>query len=56
MRIKNNWRGVTNLSVGTKILARIVAMRTQTWLKEALEEELAGFSPGWGTDDLHQVT
>ena len=53
---KNTWRGVTLLSVGTKLLARIVAMRTQMWLQEVMDEEQNGFRKGRGADDVHQVT
>ena len=56
MKDKNTWRGVTLLSVGTKLLARIVAMRTQEWLKTVLDEEQNGFRKHRGADDIHQVT
>ena len=53
---KNTWRGITLLSVGTKILARIVADRVQRWLTPWRREDQNGFTPGRGTDDAHQLT
>ena len=54
---KNTWRGITLLSAGTKIIARIVADRAQKWLEEGeICEQQCGFRKGRGIDDAHQVT
>jgi len=53
---KNTWRGITLLSVGTKLVARVVASRIQTWLKKYLPETQMGFRGGRGTDDALQVS
>ena len=52
---KNTWRGITLLSVGSKLVARIVASRISQWSEEWLCEEQSGFRRGRGTDDALQV-
>ena len=53
---RNTWRGVTLLSVGSKILARIVAARLSKWSEGWISETQSGFRRGRGTDDALQVT
>ena len=53
---KSTWRGVTLLSVGSKLLARVVAQRTLKWSDPWLHEAQAGFRKGRGVDDVLQVT
>lgn len=53
---KGNYRGITLLSVGTKLLARVVAERTQVHSESFLGEHNAGFRKGRGVDDLLQVS
>ncbi len=53
---KNTWRGITLLSVGSKLLARIVASRLQKWRERWLHESQAGFRRGRGVDDKLTVT
>ena len=53
---KNTWRGITLLSVGTKVLARVVAARTQRWSEEFLGDEQNGFRRNRGVDDALQIT
>ena len=53
---KNTWRGVTLLSVGTKLLARVVAQRLSQWSDPWLNENQCGFRRGRGCDDALQVT
>ncbi|CAE8670872.1 unnamed protein product, partial [Polarella glacialis] len=53
---KNTWRGVTLLSVGTKLLARVVASRLARWSDQWLHEGQTGFRAGRGTDDAQQVS
>ncbi|CAJ1439366.1 unnamed protein product [Effrenium voratum] len=53
---KNTWRGICLLSVGSNLLARVVAQRTQLWSDGWLSEEQAGFRKGRGVDDVLQVT
>ena len=45
---KTTWRGVTLLSVGSKLLARVVADRTQKWSEAWLHEAQAGLRKGRG--------
>ena len=52
---KNTWRGITLLSVGSKLLARIVAIRLQKWSEPWLHEAQHGFGRGRGVDDAHTV-
>ena len=55
-RDKNTWRGVTLLSVGTKVMARILANRLARWCDPWLHEGQRGFRTGRGTDDAQQVS
>ncbi len=55
-RDKNTWRGITLLSVGSKLLARAVATIISTWSEDFLGEEQYGFRSGRGTDDALQVS
>ena len=52
---KNTWRGVTLLSVETKLLAAIIASRLQQWMDPWLYENQSGFRRGRGVDDTLQV-
>jgi hypothetical protein len=52
---KNTWRGITLLSVGSKLMARVVASRASRWTDPWLHEAQTGFRRGRGTDDIHQV-
>ena len=49
---KGNWRGVTLLSVGVKIIARIAASRLQELSTQFMDEEQQAF----GVDDVLQVS
>jgi hypothetical protein len=53
---KHNWRGITLLSVGSKLVARICAARLQRWANPWLNKMQFGFRSGSGVDDVHQVT
>jgi hypothetical protein len=53
---KNTWRGITLLSVGSKLLARVVSARTQKWSEPWQREDQDGFRKGRGVDDTTQVT
>eukprot|EP00435_Cladocopium_sp_Y103_P073129 s129_g42.t1 len=53
---KNNWRGVTLLSVGVKLIARIVAGRVQQLSETFMDEEQQGFRHNRGVDDILQVS
>ena len=53
---KNTWRGVTLLSVGAKLMARLVAMCMQQWSETWLDESQNGFRRGRGVDDALTVT
>ena len=53
---KNTWRGITLLSVGSKLLARVVATRLRSWYDEHLGLHQFGFRRGKGVDDALQVT
>ena len=53
---KNNYRGITLLNVGSKVLARIVATRVAKWAEGWLGEENSGFRRGRGVDDALQVS
>ena len=53
---KNTWRGVTLLSVGTKVMARLVTNRLARWSDTWLHEAQAGFRAGRGVDDAQQVS
>ena len=53
---KNTWRGITLLSVGSKLLARVVAQRVQAWSEPWLPEAQMGFRRNRSVDDALQVT
>lgn len=53
---KSTYRGITLQSVGSKLLARVVAQRIQQWSEPWLAEQQAGFGKGRGVDDVMQVT
>ena len=53
---KNTWRGITLLSVGSKLVARICAARLQRWVQPWLNPFQFGFRKGSGVDDVQQVT
>ena len=53
---KNTYRGIALLSVGSKLLARVVAQRVQQWSEEWITKTQAGFRKGRGVDDVLQVT
>ena len=53
---KNTWRGITLLSVGSKLVARICAMRLQRWSQSWLNPLQFGFRAGSGVDDVQQVS
>ena len=47
----NNWRGITLLSVPSKILAKIIIERISETVDQQLRKEQAGFRPGRGCTD-----
>ena len=53
---KNTWRGITLLSVGSKLLARVVATRLRSWFDGHLGLHQFGFRKGKGVDDALQIT
>lgn len=53
---KNNWRGVVLLSVGSKLLARIVASRIQAFTETIMDEEQQGFRRNRSVDDVLQIS
>lgn len=53
---KNNWRGVVLLSIGSKLVARLVASRLQKFSESFLDEEQQGFRRNRSVDDVLQVT
>ena len=53
---RNTWRGITLLSVGTKVMARLITNRLTRWSNPWLHESQTGFRSGCGTDDVHQVS
>ena len=53
---KNTWRGITLLSVGSKIMARVVAARIMAWTEGWLDDRQCGFRRGRGVEDALQVT
>ena len=53
---KNTWRGITLLSVGSKLLARVAARRAQQWSEGWLSEQQCGFRKGRGVDDCLTVS
>ena len=52
---KNTWRGITLLSVGSKLLARVVATRLRSWFDGHLGLHQFRFRRGRGVDDALQV-
>eukprot|EP00973_Karenia_brevis_P085383 11848585-Karenia_brevis.AAC.1 len=53
---KNTYRGITLLSVGSKLLARVVAMRLNRWSDVWVCEEQCSSRRGRGVDDSLMVT
>ena len=51
---KQNWRGVTLLSIGSKLIARIVANRVQTFSESFMDEQQQCFRRNRGVDDVLQ--
>ena len=46
-----NWRGITLLSVVSKVMGRIVIDRIRTGVESKLKKEQAGFRSGTGTTE-----
>ena len=55
-KVKGNWRGITLLSVGSKLLARVVATKLRSFYDCHLGHHQFGFRQGRGVDDALQVT
>ena len=55
-KVKGNWRGITLLSVGSKLIARVVATRLRSSFDGHLGHHQFGFRQGKGVDDALQVT
>ena len=55
-KVKGNWRGITLLSVGSKLLARVVATRLRSFCDGHLGHHQFGFRQGKGVDDALRVT
>ena len=55
-RNKNTRRGITLLSIGSKLVARICALRLQRWCQSWLNPFQFGFRAGSGVDDVQQVS
>jgi hypothetical protein len=55
-RDKNTYRGICLLSVGSKLLARVVASRLQRWTEGFVHESQCGNRRGRGVDDVLQVS
>ena len=53
---KHTWRGITLLSVGSKIVARISALRLGRWTNVWLNPLQFGFRAGSGVDDIQQIS
>ena len=53
---KNTWHGLTLLSVGSKLLARVVGSRLRSWLDGHLGLRQFGSRKDNGVDDALQVT
>ena len=53
---KNTWRGITLLSVGSKLLARVSARRLSEWSEGWVCEQQCGFRKGRGVDDSLMVS
>ena len=54
--MKGNWHGITLLSVGSKLLARVVATSLHSFYDSHLGHHQFGFRQGRGVDDALQVT
>ena len=46
-----NWRGITLLSIASKVLLRVILDRMKTHLHKLLRQNQAGFTPGKSTTD-----
>ena len=55
-KVKGNWRGMTLLSVGSKLIARVVAACLRSFFDGCLGHHQFGFRQGKGVDDALQVT
>ena len=55
-KVKGNWRGIALLSVGSKLIARVVATRLRIAFDGHLGHHQFGFRQGYGVDDALQVT
>ncbi len=53
---KNNYRGICLLSLGVKIIARIVSARLQEWSEQIIDESQCGGRRGRGTDDALSIS
>ena len=53
---KSNWRGITLLSIGGKLISRILASRVQQFSESFMDEEQQGFRRNRGVDDVLQVS
>ena len=53
---KHTWRGITLLSVWTKLLARVVATSLRSWFDGHLGLHQFGFWSGKGVDDALQAS
>ena len=51
---RTTWRGITHSSVGSKLLARVVATRLRSWFDGHLGLHQFGFRRGKGVDDALQ--
>ena len=51
LKERKNWRGITLLSVVSKVMGRIVIDRIRTGVESKLRKEQAGFQPGRGTTE-----
>ena len=51
LRNCNNWRGITLLSVPSKILAKLIIRRISEAVDQQLRKEQTGFRKGWGCTD-----
>ena len=53
---RNTWRGITLLSAGSKVMARICALRLSRWCAPWLNPLQFGFRAGSGVDDIQQLS
>ena len=51
MKKCKNWRGITLMSVVSKVMGRIVIDRIRTGVESKLRKKQAGFRPGRGTTE-----